>query len=201
MLTNSARALAVTILSLFAPGHLARADSVTGVIDVEWIVATPVFDVLALPEVLSIDSIVVELAHTNGHDLAVSVDGSGIEGDFDFELMFQELAGGSANFSMGSVIENGTLANVAPYTFVPDGGGDFTAPHTPPGLINANTWVTGPLEAQEYALFIVDLNLLFDGGAVGSWTIHYTPIPCPASLVVMAVAGLSAPSRRRRCSP
>jgi hypothetical protein len=200
MLTNPARAmtLVLIVLSVIVSAEEVKADSVTGVIDVEWIIATPVFDVLSLPDVLSIDSIVVELAHTNGNDLAVSVDASGIGGDSDFELMFQELAGGSADFSMGSVIENGTLANVAPYTFVPDGGGDFTAPHTPPGLINANTWVAGPLDAQEYALFIVDLNLIFDGGAIGTWTINYTPVPAPASLVVMAVAGMSAPSRRRR---
>jgi hypothetical protein len=172
---------------------VASADSVTGTINTEWIIATPVFSTLSLPEVQSIDSIVVQVAHTNGNDLAVRVDAFDVSGDADFDLMFQEPP---VNFSMGVAVENGTLGNVANYTFVPGGGGGFTAPHTPAGLLNANAWTSGPLAAQDYTLFVVDLALIFDGGAIGTWTINYTPIPEPAACGMLVLAGCIGLRRR-----
>jgi hypothetical protein len=181
-------------------GTRANADSITGTINTQWIVASPIIDSLFLPDVLSIDSIVIEIAHTNANDLAISLNGSALPGETDFDLMFQEIAsGGGTNFSMGLLPEDGTLANVAPYTFVPSGGGGYTSPHTPPGALNANAWISGPLPAQEYALLIVDTSIIFDGGAIGTWTINYTPVPGPGGLALFALAA-GAANRRRRMS-
>ncbi len=190
----------IAVAAAIAPGmaHVAVADSATGTIDMEWIISTPVFGTLSLPEVLSIDSIEVEIAHTNGSDLAISVMASDTPAEVDFDLMFQETADGGLGFSMGVVPGNFHLTNVAPYTFVPTGGGEFTAPHTPSSVLNANSWTDGPLAAQEYTLFVFDLNLLFDGGAIGSWTVNYTPIPEPGACAALLLGGLSVTRRRRR---
>lgn len=191
--TSTVLTTSVVILG-FCGGALAGSVSVT--IDQEWIIATPIISTLSLPAVQSIDSIVVQIAHAIGSDLAISVDGSVIAGDFDFDLMFQETANGSP-FSMGAIPGSGALANVADYTFVASGGGDYSAPHTPSGILNANTWIGGPQDVQDYSLFIVDLNLVFDGGAIGTWTINYTPVPSPASVGLLAMFMFFAPRRRR----
>lgn len=191
-----AAALAMGGALLGGPVTAVRADSVSSTIDVEWVIASPIGDVISLPDVLSIDSIVVELAHVNGSDLALTVDALDVPGDFDFDLMFADTAGGSP-FSMGVIPNNGTLANVAVYTFVARGGGDFTAPHTPSGVMSANSWVTGPLPAQDYVLFLVDLEFIFDGGAIGSWTINYTPVPAPSAMALLVLTGATMRRRRR----
>jgi hypothetical protein len=197
MKTRCALAVVASIIVLGGGGNLASADSITGTINQQWIIATPIFDLLSLPAVQSIDSIHIQIAHTNAHDLVIFLDALAVPGESEFDLMFQETAsGGSTNFSMGLAIENGSLANVATYTFVPSGGGGYTAPHTPSGLLNANSWTGGPLEAQDYLLTVGDTNLVLDGGAIGSWTINYTPVPAPGALALLALAGMTAQRRR-----
>jgi hypothetical protein len=188
----------VTGSAVLGTAGSALGDSVSGIINTQWIVATPIIDSLFLPDVLSIDSIVIQIAHTNAHDLAISLNGSALPGETDFDLMFQETAiGGGTDFSMGLMPENGTLANVAAYTFVASGGGGYSAPHTPPGLFNANAWVSGSLPAQDYALLIVETSVIFDGGAIGTWTINYTPVPGPAAIALFALTGMTAKRCRR----
>jgi hypothetical protein len=169
--------LALTSLAWLGIAGGAYADSISGTIDMEWVIAGPIFQTLSLPAAQSIDSIEIEIAHTNAHDLVIYLDASAVKGEADFDLMFQETAEPPPgdDFSMGAAIEDGTLANVATYTFVPEGGGGYTAPHTPAGTLNANAWLSGPLAAQKVTLVVGDVNLLFDGGAVGTWTIHFTP--------------------------
>jgi hypothetical protein len=174
----------------------ARADSISGTIDMEWIISTPVFQTLSLPAVQSIDSIQVQIAHGNASELVIFVDASIAPGDMDFDLMFQETASGNP-FSMGVVSGDGTLANVADYTFVATGGGDYVFPHTPSGTLNANTWMSGPLEAQDYTIFIFDTMIVLNGGAIGTWTINYTPVPVPASVGLLVLAMVFTPRRRR----
>lgn len=176
----------------------AHADSISGEINAEWFFPAPIFAVFSLPEVQSIDSVTIELAHGNGNGLFLYyMDAAEVVGELDFEFMVEETAGGIPSFSMGLAPGDTTLANVAAYTFVPPGTGgqiDFTAPHTFSGTFDANFWTTGPLAAQEYALIIGDTSF-FKGGAAGSWTVNYTPIPGPGVLGAFALAGLV---RRRR---
>jgi hypothetical protein len=187
-------ATAIVLVVLTGRSH---ADSISGTINQQWIIGVPIFDMLSLPAVQSIDSIEIEIAHTNAHDLVIFLDALEVPGESNFDLMVQETTqGGGTNFSMGIAPENGTLGNVAEYIFAPSGGGGYTAPHTPAGILNANAWTTGPLAAQDYLLTIGDTSLVLDGGAIGTWTINYTPIPAPQALSLMILAALT--SRRRR---
>jgi hypothetical protein len=201
--TTTLSVAATTMVAACGIGDVAHADSISGTIDTEWIVSTPLFHTLSLPSVQFIDSIDVQIAHASASELVIYIDASLEPSDMDFDLMFEETADGQP-FSMGVAPDDGTLANVASYSFVASGGGDYIFPHTSSGTFNANTWINGPLDAQDYTMFIFDTNILFNGGAIGTWTINYTPVPAPppGALAMLALAGLNArrrpPGRRRQ---
>lgn len=177
MNVKPALAFITSVVWLFTGTHT-RAGSISGTINAEWFFPPAIFEPLSLPAVQSIDSISLELAHTNGNDFVIYLDAAAVEGEADFDLMFQEPGDVSDIYSMGNAPADGTLANVATYTFLPQGsgGGEYTVPHVPPGAFDANAWLKGPLAAGDYTLVVGDVGFL-NGGAVGTWTIHYTPLP------------------------
>jgi len=150
----------------------------------------------ALPAVASIDSITVDLAHTWGADIDLSV--SGTNGSSFVLLNNNTMSGGSGNWDAGLVAGNSTLGNVAPYEFQQTGtafssltqamilGGESD--------IQAQSWTAGPLAAATYTVTYDD-QVGGDGGSVGNVTIVYT-VPAPGAMALLGLAGLT--SRRRR---
>lgn len=199
-LVLSLAGIAAVALAATAEARPNNPQSITGTVNIAWPAdpgtTAPIIATLDLPEVLSIKSITIQLAHTWGNDLDIYVDAPGF-GLFDFDLMFVETAiGGSGNFDLGVVANNSTLANVADYTWVGAGPNNWIAPHSPSGTYNANSWINGPIGAGTYTLHIGD-TIGGDGGAVGTWTIVYNPIPGPGALALLGLAGLVGTRRRR----
>ena len=66
--------LSLASIAALACGAIARADRLTGAINIEWVFAPPIFVPFNLPAVQSIDSIEIEIAHNNAYDLLIYVD-------------------------------------------------------------------------------------------------------------------------------
>ncbi|MEM7453724.1 MAG: PEP-CTERM sorting domain-containing protein [Planctomycetota bacterium] len=151
----------------------------------------------ALPEVASINSISIDIAHTWGADLEITL--TSPSGD-TFVPMFDDVsAGGSGNFDMGVVAGDGSLGNVATYTFVESGGlTEYTDVFSGGGTYNANTWgVNGGEAAGNWNLLIFD-DAGGDVTSIGSVTIDFSPIPEPATAgLVAGLFGLVALRRRK----
>ena len=179
-----------------AVASVASADTVTVDYNVDSIDSgIVVSDTIALPDVLSIDSITIDIAQTWGGDLEITL--TSPTGDV-FELMFDDVdQSGSGNFDMGLVGGSGALANVAPYEFVESGGLDVfddSSGVAPAGTYNANAWASGGWSAGDWTLLIND-DACGDVTSIGSVTIAYT-IPAPGALALLGLAGLAG--RRRR---
>ncbi|MHC4808935.1 MAG: proprotein convertase P-domain-containing protein [Planctomycetota bacterium] len=179
-----------------AVASVASADTVTVDYNVDSIDSgTVVSDTIALPDVVSIDSITIDIAHTWGGDLEITL--TSPTGDV-FELMFDDVdTSGSGNFDMGLVGGSGALDNVAPYEFVESGGlpeWDDSNGVAPAGTYNANAWASGGWSAGDWTLLIND-DAGGDPTSIGSVTIAYT-IPAPGALALLGLAGLAG--RRRR---
>ncbi len=180
-----------------AVASVASADTVTVDYNVDSIDSgTVVSDTIALPDVLSIDSITIDIAHTWGGDLEITL--TSPTGDV-FNLMFDDVdQSGSGNFDMGQVAGSGGINNVAPYEFVESGGlpvfDDSVGGVAPAGTYNANAWASGGWAAGDWTLLIND-DAGGDPTSIGSVTIAYT-IPAPGALALLGLAGLAG--RRRR---
>ncbi|MHC4810893.1 MAG: hypothetical protein ACYTEV_11075 [Planctomycetota bacterium] len=190
----------IAIAATAAVAGIASADTLVVPVNVEWptsqtgLITTVSF---ALPDVASIDSISIDMAHTWGADLIV-----GIAGDTNgaiFDLLNENASSTSGNYDLGLVGGDGSLGNVAPYEFVEVGtpvgsigAGDFLG-----GLsgLQANAWTGGALAADTYTLSISD-TAGGDGGAIGELTITYT-IPAPGAMALLGLAGLAGTRRRR----
>lgn len=146
-----------------------------------------------LPNVVSIDRIEFELAHTWGNDLRILI--TGPDGA-DYRPMDRSAStSGTGNFDLGLVAGSGALANIALYTFIQAGPTQWIAPASPTGTYNAHTWSGGSYSAGGWTVEVIDA-IGGDGGAVGNFTIHYT-VPTPGALALLGMGGLVAARRRR----
>jgi len=185
-----------TAAMLFAAAP-ATADIFTTSVNATWTSTGGANVGFALPELLSVKSITLDLAHTWGNDMDIIVTGPGGE---VYDLMLNEIAdNGSGNFDMGLVAGSGALANVDAYVFVAPGGGSPTWPggFAPGGVYDANLWHAGSVAAGAWTLVVTDA-VAGDGGSVGDLTIVYNVIPAPGALALLGVAGLVSRRRRRR---
>jgi subtilisin-like proprotein convertase family protein len=190
--------IATAAVAAVSLATVASADVFSNDYNIEWptdqtgeILSAPI----SLPGVATIDSISLDIAHTWGNDLLITL--TSPTGDV-FDLMNDEVdQGGSGNFDMGLIAADGSLANVATYNFVEAGGLDVwddTSGVAPGGTYNANSWASTGWDAGDWTLSVSDL-VGGDGGAIGNVTIMYT-IPAPGALALLGLAGLAG--RRRR---
>lgn len=182
---------AIAALSL---ASIASADMVTNTYDITWASGDTgeIFsDAIALPEVASIDAITLDISHTWSADLLITL--TSPTGDV-FDLMNNN----GGNTDMGINAADGSLANVAPYTYLESGSGNGTFFGGAPlggGTYDANAWASGGWAAGDWTLSVSD-TVGGDGGSIGDVTIMYT-IPAPGALALLGLAGLAG-SRRRR---
>jgi len=184
--------IAPAAIAALGLASIASADMSTTTYDFTWETTETgelLTDAIALPEVISIDSITVDIAHTWSADLVITL--TAPNGDV-FDLMNDN----GGNTDMGIVAADGSLANVAPYTFVESGAGDVFFGGAPlgGGTYNANAWGAGGYDAGDWLLSVSD-TVGGDGGSIGDVTIMYT-IPAPGALALLGLAGLAG--RRRR---
>jgi MYXO-CTERM domain-containing protein len=176
----------------------AAADSASNNTQISWAAAATgvvYSQSIALPNLVSIDSIVVNIAHTWVGDLDMVVVGPG--GTANLTLLGSAAGFGPSN-NLGSGAAN-SFALTLPYTFAQAG----TAWPSPSGTANisnvpvyaATSWIAGPQAAGNYTLTISDL-AAGDGGFVNGWTINYT-VPAPGALALMGLAGVVGGRRRR----
>ena len=190
----------IAVAALAITGAAAAGSSETVVVDIDWGTGDtgPVgMASFSLPDLVSIDSICVDISHTWGADINMSVAGD-TNGSM-FELMNDNDSADGGNYDMG-VAGTGTLDDVAAYEFVETGtlisdlgAGDFLGGVT--GL-QANSWTAGALGADTYTFSVEDL-VGGDGGAIGSLVIKYTAVPAPGAVALLGLAGLAGTRRRR----
>ena len=189
--------LAIGAAAMLFAAAPATADIFTTSVNATWTSTGGANVGFALPDLLSVKSITLDLAHTWGNDMDILVTGPAGE---VFDLMLNEVdANGSGNFDMGLVAGSGLLTNVDAYIFVAPGGGSptWTPGFSPGGTYDANIWHAGAVAAGAWTLVVSD-NVGGDGGAIGDLTIVYNVIPAPGALALLGVAGLVSRRRRRR---
>lgn len=190
---KSGTAAAVLALGVYAgPAHAA---SVTIDINADWdtsttgLISSSVID-WGAPGIVSINSITVELSHSSAGDLEMNLAGpAGIS----LILSIPMIVGNDVG-----VAGTGTLGDVAAYTFVPSGGAVWPDDAAlGGGTYNAFSWAAGPFADPNGWVFNVFDQFGGNGGAVGSVTIDFTPVPLPAALWFM-MGGLAALTGLRR---
>ena len=164
------------------------------------VIATRNFD---LEIVTFIRNVQVDIATTWGRDLRIELIAP--NDDVYFLMYDSEAIGGviGANrraFDMGLVAGDGSLANVAPYTFVETGGiTGFTAPYSEPRTYNAEGWNDGPYGRGEWTLRIRD-TVQSRPSSIGEVSINYCGI-CVDSPSGYAASPSSSPSSMPSRSP
>ncbi|MEM8680989.1 MAG: hypothetical protein AAGF97_16715 [Planctomycetota bacterium] len=185
MLRLVSSSLILALLASFAHAQTSSVD-----IDTEWgddvtgLVASGSLD---LPAIESVKSITIDISHTWQGDIAFDVvSPSGVTTIIAFE-------GGSADLG---VVGDGTLADVAPYTFAPPTmasgvwaalGGGSSIPSGFPSGAGAGTWT-----------FNITDDASGDGGAVGTISIDYNVVPEPVFGIGALLIGLCGLLRFRR---
>lgn len=188
----------LTIAGLIAGTAMASAayaDSYTHLFNTSWVSTggTGVHNFM-LPDVISVDSIEIELAHTWGGDLRILI--TGPDGATYTPMDRTLSTSGSGNYDLGLVAGSGALSNVALYTFTQAGPTQWVPGYSAPGMYNAVVWSGGGYSAGMWSVEVID-TIGGDNGAVGSFTINYT-IPAPgAGLMALGFAGAFGLRRRR----
>ena len=178
----------------------ANADTFTIDANVDSIDSGLVFEsTFDLGDVESIKSISVDLAHTWGGDIEMTL--TNVASGDVYELMFDDVdVSGSGNFDMGVVAGDASLGNVDTYTFVAPGGGmaDWADDFAPGGTYDANIWGGG---GSGDWVFTLNDDAAGDPTSVGSIVIDFNPstvIPEPTTFAVLVgMAGVAAVRRRR----
>ncbi len=170
--------LAVAVL-LLGLGALARADEITRTYNLEnWgaVSGNVIDDDFALPDVMSIKSVSVTLAHSWMSDIDMVL--TGPDGDV-YDLMTDQ--DGSNDLGDGGGF---ALANVFEYVFVPPGTTGFTIGDAsfpdprPAGTYDAESWGDGsPAGNWNFNLADDSDN---DMGSIGTVVITYNPVPEPS---------------------
>ena len=191
--------LSILLLAVFLSNH-SHADIYFFDVDVDSQEVGTYVDVnFNLKKIASIDSVTIELSHTWGGDLDIVLTAPD---NSQYSLMLDETAGPNAgNFDLGQTANNGSLANVAPYTFVPSSALNWVGPLSTTGTYNSNSWASGPHEAGSWNFTIVD-DALGDVGSVGQVAVEYTafivvPEPTIGGLLLFG-CGLFLARRRKR---
>lgn len=187
----------LAIAATFAVASAAAADSIVTPFNVDSVDSGVVVDAtIALPAIASLDAVGIDIAHTWGGDLEMTL--TSPTGDV-FELMFDDVdQGGSGNFDMGLVAGDPSLANVDRYTFVESGGltvFDDTSGVAAGGTYDANTWFSGGYAAGDWTISIFD-DAAGDATSIGSVELVYT-VPAPGALALLGLAGVAGRRRRR----
>lgn len=210
---------ALASIAALAVGSAAWADSIGGYAGVES--GTPANEdgpvVLLdwsfnLPELVSLDSVELELAADYGSDLHVTlvgpdstaynlVTGQGTTslGPSEYDA-FGPFDGGFDATPLG---DGGgyLLDNVVNYTLASSGdawlGGDFDE-HQPEGTYAAEEMPVGASAAGEWRLIVLDTWPSLDESALGNYAVNYTAVPAPGALALLGVAGLVGARRRRK---
>lgn len=142
---------------------------------------------IVLSNVTVISSIEIDIASEYGEDLTIimtPVNGGAQE---EYVLMKDTVAtentgsGDLEDFDMGNVAGDGSLSNVGPYVFVDTGGlAGFTAPFSPPGLFNADSWGSGIYNGGKWNFIIQDV-ARGDVSSIGTVTLKYCARSCDAN--------------------
>ena len=176
----------------------AMADSVSNNTPGGWASTGSYSTVIVLPAVTSIDSIVVNFAHTVSSDLDISITGPG---GASFDLWNNN--GFFNNF--GTSASNDLAVNLpAAYwwgqTGIPNStyfsGSPDPIPSGQANQIAANTWTGGALPAGNYTITMSD-TVGGDGANILGWTINYTAVPTPGAMALLGLAGMVGRRRRR----
>jgi len=184
----------LTIGAILAVAGAAAAQTETIVLDIENFgdPAEVVFDgTFDLPAIASIDMVSIDLAHSWGADIELTLTSPG----GDIFTITDDNGSGVLLGDGGSL-----LAGVGVYDFVSAAGNgtwnDFGFGDTAPaGTYDADSWVDGPFGAGTWSIVLAD-DANGDDGAVGSIRVDYT-IPAPASVALLGLGGLVAARRRR----
>ena len=179
----------------------ANADTFTLPLNVDSIDNTTVVnESFSLGEVDSVKSISLDLAHTWGGDLQITL--TAPDGSTYVPVFAPTDQTGSGNFDLGVVAGDSSLANVATYTFVESGGltvFDDTSGVAPSGIYDAFAWGPGNHAAGVWNLLIDD-TVGGDPTSVGNFVIDFNTSAIPEPTTFAVLVGLTglAVSRRRR---
>lgn len=184
----------LTVAAILATAGAATAQSETFVLDIEGfggsaeVLLDTTFD---LPAIDSIDSVVIDIAHSWASDIDLTLMSPG-------GMMFDITSDNGSGVLLGD--GGSLLAGVGRYEFVPAAGNgtwnDFGfGDSAPAGTYDAEAWVDGPFAAGTWSIFLAD-DAGGDDGAVGSVVVNYT-IPAPGALALLGLGGLAAVRRRR----
>ena len=172
-----------------------NADTLVIPVNTAWSSTTTIsidFDFPA--DVVSIESISIDISHTFQSDLSFDVTGPG--GAYDLLTSQTGMSGGGADLGVNGT---GTPGDEATYTFVESGG---ILQGTGFGLggatVNALGWGAGG-DGDGWNVTIVD-DFAGDGGSVSNVTIEFTSaaIPEPTSALALLGLGSVVALRRRR---
>lgn len=172
--------------------------------------ATPMLvweNTFPLPGVVSISTVMFELAHPNLSDMHLTL--TAPDGDEFILARGHSLLNtppytapvDSGDLGVGNPSDGGDLNEVAPYWFASSGAvwndGDGGTSPTVNATHQAVTWHAGPWAAGDWTLSVVDAWDTIGGGALGSVTMRYEEVPEPTTLTLLGLGGLALLRRQR----